>query len=296
MSTQNQAPVNFSDDAKIRVTKALKRIVKQLTPAELASYGDNPYEETGYVKALLKFLQQKPYMLAGERFEDGKSTSPRIFVDQSLAPQNIKFIKDTVSGFVHELRFKQGAYSCLTTRILPTGAPQFLNWRTTDCVFAAMLYLIGFRFTGSGSNIESIEKELTLELSTALEIPGKLVQDQVLLILMEDRLGWERLKVDNRNQLDGLVATIPQGTMLVVTYCSNVTTDAWHTVLARRGANAWEPIDRQSVRTTGQTASLGNGECNAWRVNIDSTLFQQVHTRMREFAGKNEKYNKYLTA
>ncbi len=290
MAAPGTSPI-FDQDAKTRVRKALKRMVKQLTPADLGAFS-----QEDYIRAFLDYLQRKPYVLAGELYEDRKVVSGRITVGFSLASENWQFIKSAVRELVKELRFHGGAYNAITTRILPADAPQWVNWRTTDCVFAAILYLIGYRFTGSGSNIEAIEKDLSIELASQLQIPGKVVQDQVLLILMEDRLDWTRMPVKNRQELDAQIGTNAIGRLYIVSYCDNAQTDFWHTVLAERIQGGWEVIDRQSMRTVGRSNALGAGECNAWRVNTDSTLFQQVRTHMRNLAANNTRYRPYLTA
>ncbi len=290
MATPGAGPI-FDQDAKTRIRKALKRIIKQLTPADLGAF-----TLENYIRALLDYLQRKPYMLAGELYEDRKVASGRVMIGYSMASENWQFIKSAVRELVKELRFQGGAYNLVSTRILPADAPQWVDWRTTDCVFAALLYLIGYRFAGSGANIEGVEKDLSLELATQLQIPGKVVQDQVLLILMEDRLQWTRMPVKNRQELDSQIGQNAIGRMYIITYCSNAQTDFWHTVLAERTGDGWEVIDRQSMRTTGRPLALGNGECNAWRVNTDSNLFQQVRTHMRNLATNNPRYRQYLTA
>ena len=290
MASPGTSPI-FDQDAKQRVRKALKRMVKQLTPGDL-----NAFDKEGYIREFLAFLQCKPYMLSSEMYEDGKIASGRIMTGFSMNSESWQFIKSAVRELVKELRFQTDAYSGVTTRIVPTDAPQWVNWRTTDCVFAALLYLIGYRFTGSGTNVEGIERDLSIALATELEIPGKVVEDQVLLILMEQRLKWTRLPVKSRQELDANTGGNAIGRIYLITYCANASTDFWHTVLAERNQGGWEVIDRQSIRTSGRAATLGSGECNAWRVNTDSALFQEVRTHMRNLAAQNTRFNAFLTA
>jgi len=287
----------------------LERLVKQMTPEEIKGYTDlGASSLDGYVDAVLGFLRANPYVFSGEKHQleklsRKKAAQTPIYIE-SGARVDIKlldrgdwaWIRRTVKHFAQKHRFGQQNYVQTTTRIVPEyDDHQWLNWESTDCVFTAILIVLGMRFKGQSAQVQKAELDVEIELARYLEMPRTVVQDESVVWLLEQRLGWERMKAGTLRELLAC-STGYVGRQFVISACQNPTTDFWHTVIGTRKATTWQIIDRQWERKFGTEGALPGDpdrEANAWLVKADAPLIGTLKNQLN-VANLKTKYSAYL--
>jgi len=272
-------------DNKQALHGALEDLVKQV-PITTA------YKADTYTKSLLAWIREHPHVFTGEKYEFGgmKNQSAKIPVVikagqrislSSLDGNDWKWIEKTILKLARKHRYGEH-FTEVATRILDEDDNQWIAWKTSDCVFAAILIVLGLRFTGRGATVEGHELAVETNLAERLQVPKRVVQDHVLVHLLEDRLGWARMQVSDLETLNAKATT---GRGYVVSYCDNPTTDFWHTVYGTyRGGGQWKWVDRQYERNYGNVRALLKGdlsaEANSWEIDANSPLVDLLRRDM----------------
>jgi len=294
-------PLVLRAHTKQAIYKALNDLVKQL-PFVTA------FTVELYVTEFYEWLMARPLIFSGEKhkFADmspsKNSKLPYFMWERNGARVNLNdldrqdraWIKKTIEKLAYVHRFKKN-YSKITTRIIDPHEKQWVKWDTSDCVFSAIQIAMGLRFKGKGA-VEAVEFDVSSLLAERLEIPKAVVQDHVLQVLLEDRLGWPR--VVNAKDLETLNAAAVSGKTYVVSYCENASIDFWHTVHGEcTGRNKWKWIDRQYERKFGTIrATLPtelSTEASAWEIDLTSGLLATLKTQM-DVATLKQKYKAHL--
>ncbi len=285
-------------DNKQALHGALEDLVKQI-PLVYA------YNAESYQKGLVEWIREHPHVFTGEKYEFGgmKNQSAKVPVViktgqrislTSLDRNDWKWIEKTILKLARKHRYG-GNFTEITTRILDEDDNQWVSWKTSDCVFTAILIVLGLRFTGKGATVEGHELAVETDLAQHLHVPKRVVQDHVLVHLLEDRLGWKRMQVSD---LETLNAQASSGHSYVVSYCDNATTDFWHTVYGSyKGNGKWKWVDRQWERNFGTVRDSLKGdlsaEANGWEIDEDSGLVQSLR-RDLDIDGLKTTYKAFL--
>ena len=289
---------------KVELRKVIEDIVKQVPP-------DGPSISADlYGEQIFKYIMDHPHLFSGEKFEFGDAkpgdklpkslayklpvyAQPGTRINLRLVDQNDrKWILKTATALGSKIRFAV-PNTRIRTRIVSADESQWVAWETSDCVFTAILIVLGLRFKGNTETVKNKEKEIETDLAQQLSLPRRTLPDQVLVILLEDRLGWERMPVET---LADLYAKATDGAY-VVSYCENESTDFWHTVYGEVKGKKWTWVDRQWERQFGTLRANLKGdpasEANAWKIDSDSALVRQLRTSMN-IAGLKTSNSQYL--
>ena len=205
----------------------------------------------------------------------------RIFLS-ALDHNDRKWILKTLKKLAAKHRFPND-YTKIRTQIVSDGDNQWVDWTSSDCVFTAILIVLGLRFKGRGEPVEGHELQVETDLANLLAIPKRTIPDHLLVVLLEERLGWTRL---GAGTLAELYAEAKSGDQYVVSYCENERTDFWHTVYGRcKGKNSWEWVDRQYERKFGPVRQSLKGdlacEANAWLIDDTAPLVGTLRVEMQ---------------
>lgn len=291
---------------KQELDKAIEILVKQVTPGELgaANFPD-------YVEKLVAMIRSTPHIFSGEALfmaagktgtlgsvipDKGRGDRPggkiqaNVHIGErlnltSLHYNDWKWIERTVKKHAKKHRFPTGDdYTMIKTRLVSEDENQWVAWATSDCVFSAILNVLGLRFKGSGQPVEGLELEIETRMADLLNIPKRVVQDVLMVYMIETRFGWPRMHNVKSIGLLNSETKAKANTYFLITYCENKTTDFWHTILGRRKDAGWELTDRQYERKFGSIRSTLPGdpdtEAAAWEVKTDSTLLLDLKGRL----------------
>jgi Domain of unknown function (DUF4157) len=272
-------------DNKNALFTALEDLVKQIPPK-------TGFDADAYAQEVYDFIMAHPHIFSGEKFEfgsakpgeklpgtlGGKISTYQIQVGQriqltSLDNNDKKWILRSLKRLATKHRFPN-SFTKIRTQIVSDGDNQWVNWTSSDCVFTAILIVLGLRFVGKGEPVEGYELLVETDLANQLAIPKRTIPDHLLVVLLEERLGWKRQPAES---LDELYAEAQSGSQYVVSYCENERTDFWHTVYGKcKGKNSWTWVDRQYERKFGQIRTSLRGdlscEANAWLIDETAAL------------------------
>jgi hypothetical protein len=278
---------------KASIREMIDRLVQQMTPGEL---GGATTLGT-YVDAVLDFIRAHDYILSGEKHDFSKLNAKKT----SQLPQYAQtggrvyahhfdrgdwaWLRRTVTHFAKLHRFGNSEYDGLTTRLVPEYPQnhQWVGWESADCVYSAIQIVMGLRFVGYGKEVEAIELEIALALTKELGMPRSTVQDESMVWLLEQRLGWPRMPAKTIGELFASTAN-QANSVFVISACQNVDTDFWHTVIGVRKAKKLQIIDRQYERKFHQEGTLPgdpNREATAWLTDPNSPLIVQLKQKLR---------------
>ena len=285
---------------KVELRKAIEELIKQYPPTKGATTSDL------YAEELMTFITDHPHIFSGEKFEfpTNKNGTPSgkfggrlpYYVNSGLRIDlrhfqrgDWRWLRKTVFNLAKSIRYSI-PNTRITTRILSEGDNQWVAWESSDCVFTAILIVLGLRFTGYDEKVQASEKTVTTALATALNIPMRTIPDHLLVVLLEERFGWKRAPVDT---LQTLYETALKGEKYVVSYCENPSTDFWHTIYGEcKGGASWTWVDRQHERKfKGAMKKEPKGdpqaEANAWKIDPDSALVTQLRQTLTIATLKN---------
>ena len=291
---------------KVELRKAIEELIKQYPPAKSA------ITPQLYRDDLIQFIRDHPHIFTGEKFtfpESEPGTPTEKF--SARLPYYIKsgmridlshfqhgdwrWLEKAVLNLAEKIRYPR-PNTKTTNRILSDGDNQWVAWESSDCVFTAILIVLGLRFTGDSDQVQAAERAVTTSLATALEIPMRTIPDHLLVLLLEGRFGWKRMPVDT---LQTLYTRAVKGKTYVVTYCENATTDFWHTIYGDfRNGTSWTWVDRQHERKFKggkKTSPKGDPktEANAWEIDEGSALVAQLRQNLN-IAGLKTTYANFL--
>jgi hypothetical protein len=276
---------------KIELRKMIEDIVKQVPP-------DGPSTTAQlYGEQISKFIMDHPHIFSGEKFSFGDAKAgdklpkslayklpvyvePGVRIDLRHADNNDrKWILKTATALGEKHRFAKPG-TRIRTRIVSDDESQWVAWATSDCVFTGILIVLGLRFKGQTEGVKIKEKEIETELAQQLSLPRRTLADQILVILLEERLQWERMPVDT---LATLYSKASDGAY-IVSYCEDEGRDFWHVVYGELKGKKWTWVDRQWERQYGSLRASLRGdtsaEANAWKIDADSALVKQLRTSM----------------
>jgi hypothetical protein len=291
---------------KVELRKAIEELIKQYPPAPSAT------TPQAYRDDLVQFIREHPHIFTGEKFTfpEGKDGAPTgkfrtrlpyyiksgVRIDLShFQHGDWRWLEKAVLNLAEKIRYSR-PHTRTANRILSEGDNQWVAWESSDCVFTAILIVLGLRFTGDSKQVQAAERQVTTSLATALEIPMRTIPDHLLVVLLEERLGWKRMPVDT---LQTLYTKALKGKTYVVTYCENARTDFWHTIYGEfRGGTSWTWVDRQYERKfNGGKKTLPKGdpktEANAWEIDERSALVAQLKENLN-IAGLKTTYADFL--
>jgi hypothetical protein len=280
-------------DNKHALFQALEDLVKQIPPK-------TGFDPDAYAQEVYDFIMAHPHIFSGEKFEFG-ATKPgetlpgtlsvkisfQIQVGQrimlsALDNNDKKWILRSLKRLAEKHRFPN-SYTKIRTQILSDSDNQWLNWESSDCVFTAILIVLGLRFKGRGEPVEGYELQVETDLANLLAIPKRTIPDHLLVVLLEDRLKWKRQDIET---LSDLYSDAASGSQYVVSYCEDERTDFWHTVYGKcKGKNSWNWVDRQYERKFGQIRTSLKGdlacEANAWLIDDTVSLVADLRQQLQ---------------
>jgi hypothetical protein len=286
-----QDPGALIDEAlKKKFKEACVELVRIAPPESFGMY----YDPTGanalkeYVGNLLSLLDQKPYLLA--ELVKEKQQTVRVTYQQL----DKTWVGWALAEAAKSLRFtsrKKVDYSAFSSRIVPDGNKAWVEFRTVDCVFAAILAALGFRPAKSRVDISKLQgaqqrKEATVEdaeqaeqqaedwLAGQLNFARRVTPDVALIYVLEQQFQWTRVADGAKVSEFKKDKTTPSS--FILSYQQNG--DQWHTVFLDHPSNSdWTVIDRQATaKATGPAKVNENGQCDAWKVDKTKPEFQKL--------------------
>ncbi len=277
--------LNFLQDDKLKQAfrKDLIELVRVAPPRTLgvAFVGDQKQACSDYVDALINLLETKPYLIA----ELDKTN--RISY-ANFTKTDKQWVRQVLVEETRNLRFRMDD-TAFKSRLAPNETQGWLEFRTIDCVFAAILAALGFRPTANRvdvdklkvkdkqqhiENAERLEREAEDWLAQQLNFVRRVTPDAALIFVLEVQFGWKRVS-------DGaLVSAFKSGkaapSSFILSYQRNG--DDWHTVyLDHPNTSTWTVIDRQGT-ALGISTVNDNGLCDAWQVDAATPGFITLQT------------------
>ena len=292
-----QSGLNFLKDTKLQADfrKDLIELIRIAPPESLGIYAAKKATDTLklYIQKLLELLEAKPYLVA-----ELKGTVRISWAD--LSETDKLWMRKALEEEAYKLRSTMDN-TAFKSRISPTETKGWLEFRTIDCVFAAILAALGFNPGKSRLDVGSkdlkkllpAQQQKALETSEKTEIEAedwlaqqlhfvrRVTPDVALIYVLEQQFGWERVA-------DGLkVSEFKAGTAaqscFILSYQRNG--DDWHTVFLDHPDTAvWTVTDRQGT-ALGKTAVNDNGLCDAWLVDRDTPGFQALQEAFNHYKG-----------
>ncbi len=295
----SQAPalvggLEYFQDERLRKSfrEAIEQYVRLVAPGEVGvttTMGASDARKT-YVKALYGQIEHKPYLLK-ELVGDKKVA----FDD--LPPADRRWVKDELYRAWDQLRAAKNAYSMpITTRLRLDHTASWIDFRTQDCVFAAILHTLTdigtgrvvVRTTIPEATIKSTEKaeaEMETWLADYFGVARRITPDVQLIHLLESDLGWKNMS-DVRVFSD-LKAGSYKGKSYIVSYektAGTSTKDAfWHTVYVDIKSNGNATITDRQATGLGTTGSImDSAKCDAWLIDTGTSGFLKLKRAFEE--------------
>ncbi len=289
----SQAPalsggLEYFQDERLRKSfrEAIEHYVRLVAPGEVGvttTMGPSDARKN-YVKALYERIEHKPYLLK-ELVGDKKVA----FDD--LPPADRRWVKDELYRAWDQLRAAKNAYSMpITTRLRLDHTASWVDFRTQDCVFAAILHTLTdvttsrvvVRTTVPEATIKSTEKaEADMEtwLADYFGVARRITPDVQLIHLLESELGWKNMS-DVRVFSD-LKAGLYKGKSYIVSYektAGTSTKDAfWHTVYVEIKSNGNASVTDRQATGLGTTGSImDSAKCDAWLIDTGTSGFKKL--------------------
>jgi hypothetical protein len=288
-------PTSFlTEKLKKKIEDACVELVRLAPPQSFGIYDAKDSEQAvkKYVEALIGLLDQKPYLIS-ELVKDDKQTA-RITYNEL----DKEWVRKLLEKAIRELRFKPKTkpdYTAFSSRIVPDGSKAWLEFRTVDCVFAAILAALGFRPDDSRvdpkgkdksevETAEMAEKDAEEWLAGQLNFARRVTPDVALIYVLEQQFGWDRVA-------DGLLVSDfkkneKAPSSFILSYQQNG--DAWHTVYVDHPNNpTWTVIDRQATaKSTGPGKVNDGGLCDAWKIDKKTPGFEELETAWKNRSKK----------
>ena len=270
-------------DEKKEIRLMILRLVNTVSPLEVGALTLDEYVDNLEVE-----IREKPHIFSGERY-GGERIDLR-----SIDKSDWKYIRRTIRKAAQKVRWNQGDYATqhISRRITNGGNLPWDQWKTIDCVFAAILYVLGVRFNSSSQQAQAAEYLVESALANTLGLAHRTVTDETLVWLLERRLGWAKVPAKNRGELH---RASQQHRLYILSYLQDARTDLWHTILAQRVGQTWQIIDRQGVRSNIPTTNLSDDQMlvDAWEVNAQSQLIQELQQSLG-VQNLRQQYSSYL--
>jgi len=275
-------------DAKLKekFKEACVELVRIAPPDTFGIYdvGNTAESLKEYVSKLLGLLDQKPYLMA-ELVKEDKQT-----VRLTYKELDKKWVEGALEEAAKTLRFKQKKveYTAFSSRIVPGDNKAWMEFRTVDCVFAAILAVLGFKpgsarvdldklkVKDKGSVVEQSEQaEQAAEdwLAKELNFSRRVTPDVSLIYLLEEQFQWKR--VSDGDKVSEFKKNKAAPSSFIISYQQNG--DQWHTVYVDHpSTSAWNVTDRQASAKTAEPKLNETGLCDAWQVDKTTPGFQEL--------------------
>lgn len=278
---------------------AIEEYVRLVAPGDVGvhSYDGGPSAiRKGYVDALLDRIESKPYLLK-ELVGDKKVA----FDD--LSPADRRWVKDELYRAYDRNRIdSKNKNMLITTRLRLDHHANWLDFRTKDCVFAAILRSLvtidiarvnpgdkGLKHLGEekiGQKVikdEAKEAKMEAWLADHFGIDRKVTSDVKLIHILEWDLGWKNLSSvetfadvkTHHNKAFILSYEVTPGTETKDSF--------WHTVYVEiTGSGKAEITDRQATGL-GQKGSISEtAPCDAWEIDTGTSGYLEMKRQFDE--------------
>ena len=272
---------------------SLRAFVQTVRPNDLGI--EFPWDDMGrsilpsvYATKAMNFLLSKPYML-----KELVGTKKVMYSD--LSKSDRQWVR---AKLVELFKAQRSAsdYNEFSSRIVPDTAYNWIEFRTVDCVFAAVIHELSAQTTlrvnrttlpsalpetakdARIKTAEASEEALEKWLADYLSLPRTVMEDTRLIYVMENDLGFKNIAaIRIYNDLKG---DAYRGGRYVVSYerTAGTTTRSafWHTVHVSTEASTPVITDRQAP-ALGQVASIKtDAPCDVWQINRDNPKFQKL--------------------
>jgi hypothetical protein len=267
--------------------EAVEHYVRLVLPGEVGveKWEPAPTARKKYVDAVYKKIQATPYLLK-ELMGDKKVA----FDDLSAADQ--RWVRDELYRAWDKLRAGNNNM-VVTERICMGHMASWIDFRTVDCVFAAILRTLTelttprvdptkLKNVNAETAITTAEKrETDMEtwLADYFHVARSVTPDVQLIHLLESDLGWKN--VHQITTFQDLKAGPHRGHAYIVSYertPGTATKDAfWHTVYVQISGNGSATItDRQATGMGFKGTIADSANCDAWRIDTTTAGFQKL--------------------
>lgn len=270
--------------------EAIENYVRLVKPGEVGVTG---YESPGdarkaYVKALYARIKNTPYLLK-ELVGDKKVA----FDDLPAADQ--RWVRDELYRAWDALRKAKGSSPMpITTRICLGHSASWMDFRTKDCVFAAILHTLVTidanrkdpRDVKGGQDAETVittaerdEAAMEAWLASYFGVARAITPDVQIIHLLEFDLGWKN--ISDVKVFSDLKAGSNKGKSYIVSYERTPGTEAkdafWHTVYVDISSSGNAKVtDRQATGQGSSGSIAGSAKCDAWLIDKTTTGFKDL--------------------
>ncbi|HEX4750662.1 MAG TPA: hypothetical protein VH302_14050 [Bryobacteraceae bacterium] len=273
---------------------SLKSLVQTVGPEDLGI--KFPYDANAkailpsvYASAVMRYLGQKPYVL-----KELVGTQKVMYSD--LSKTDKQWVRNKIVDLFKELR-STSDYNKFSSRIVPATAYNWMEFRTVDCVFAAVVHELNPQATPRTDRdkmaksltqekrtekiIESEAAEAALEAWVAqyLKAPRSVMEDTRLIYIMEHDLGFKNIpEIARYNEL---VQEKYRGKTYIVSYEETPGTESksafWHTVHVELKPSGAPTITDRQAPALGRIAKIRtDAPCDVWQIVRDSPQFQNL--------------------
>ena len=246
--------------------RLIAELVKVTRPQDL---GENIFTIKAYADALVAKVLNDPRLL---RSIKGKDPYVQDAEDDDAQPggYNDKLIREVA----YELRGGKGA---LFNQLMPGRALDWNEWRSKDCVFAAILKVFGKESKQAADSPQGEDEDFQNEakLAEVLGFNTGPVEDPVLLMLME-RLGWPRQS--NLDTWNKFVAGANRSKIYIVSFDMVQSGTQSHVVVVKwdGSKNDWRVFDRQGKRLNlgERRPQFADNPLDAWEVTASEAAVE----------------------
>ena len=276
--------LNYLQDEprKKSIRASVVELVRLATPSKLGVQigGNIQVNRDAYADALYAYIQDNPHVLS--ELENNQKVTYADFskTDKAYVLQVLKAEIQKLRPTINNTTFR--------TRLVPDESKGWIEFREKDCFFAALLAALGYRPAKNRVNPESVpkatretkletqekdERETEAWLATQLGVSQRVTPDAMLIYLMEQQFGWNR--VADGTKFSELKASAPVPSSYILSYQKSG--NSWHVVyVAHPTGLAWNIIDRQATSTGASAEIADNARCDAWLIQATTPGFAEL--------------------
>lgn len=270
--------------------EAIENYIRLIPPLEVGVYEGmtDQIARKQYVAAIQKRFETKPYLLK-------ELIAAEKVMYSDLSPSDKKWVQLEIGLAWDRIRKNEIAYTKFTSRIIPDHVPSWMDFRTVDCVFAAILRtltkietarvdprsLTGNETAKSATVTarESSEAEMEAWLAEYFKVGRRVTPDVQIIHLIEHDLGWKNLA--DVEKFSDLKAGEYKGKAYIVSYEKTAGTQSrdafWHTVYVEIASNGKAEItDRQATGMGIVPNILDTASCDAWMINKETEGYKEL--------------------
>lgn len=277
---------------KTSFREAIEHYVRLVKPGEVGVTNWDGDPRKNYVKALLTRIEKKPYLLK-ELVKDEKVAF------DNLSAADRRWVKDELYRAYDNIR-KGPSHMEFTTRIRLGHHAEWLDFRTKDCVFAAILRSLKkiepprvdtARVRGRDpadlvNEKEQGEAEMEAWLADYFGVSRQITPDVQLIHILESDLGWKNI-CEAETVAD--LKAYP-GKAFILSYertPGSETRDAfWHTVYIEIGTNGKVVVTDRQATANGSTGAIAeSAKCDAWQIDTTSKGYVDMKQKFQQKFG-----------